>query len=390
MAIPSLTHVVCVTETELIQWFSRGRIHILMDRVFVSGELVDGSIFAACSALKLDDAKARVLVSLSPDWLSIGNLHPAFRSRKILSLPLSAVRELAPTLPQYRRRLESFNLPMAEWSAEEEWNLWLVDQSAHERETALIDVAVKNSYESSIFLLGNDLVGKIIRIVTRPQSHAIVSTDLLDGWMLLISRRDEILKKLRFEGHNDRSSFFRESFLQISCQCYGCELSNPPDLPSKDSGWVLQDLCPETINYIKNESWPCDLKLSPGLNLFVAATYLRIFDELFYGSADWKIVSDLIQFIKNFMNRDYADMLTLAVLGSYSADEIRSLDLRDVFKNQDSNLAASTDLHAIGQATPIDLVHPTDPVVSTAQGGNSCGEIGIAKTENIEGGPSNV
>ena len=49
-----------------------------------------------------------------------------------------------------------------------------------------------------------------------------------------------------------------------------------------------------------------------------------------------------------------------------------------VFKNQDSNPAALTDLHAIGQATPIDLVHPTDPVVSTAQGGNASSFLSLA------------
>ena len=136
MPIPLENHVLCVTESELMQWVSRGRIHLLMDRILLPGEPRDGSLFAACSAIKLDDAKARVLVSLTPQWLVAEHFHPTFRSRKIFSLPISMVSEVAPTLSQYRRRLDAFKLKISDWCAEEDSGLKL---NLHPRASASIN-----------------------------------------------------------------------------------------------------------------------------------------------------------------------------------------------------------------------------------------------------------
>ncbi len=139
MAIPFDLDLVCIGEGELLQWLARGRLHILRDRIFVAGEVMDGTPFASCAAFKLDDAKARVIVTLKPDWSSDLSHHPDFSSKAILSLPLPTIREVAPTLPQYKRRLEATHLKIADWTAEEEWEDWLLTQGIHERHVSISD-----------------------------------------------------------------------------------------------------------------------------------------------------------------------------------------------------------------------------------------------------------
>ena len=331
MPIPAENHVACITESELMQWVARGRIHLLMDRVFLPGEAKEAALFAACSALKLDDAKARVLVSLWPDWLNADNLHPACGSKKIFSLPISFVKEVAPTLPQYRRRLEAFQLKISDWTAEEEWDQWLVQQSAHERVSALLDITFNYGVNSDFFNDGSNTLDSMARLVMRPNSHKITSTKVLENWIKIVLNRDDILHRLRFEGHSDRTSFFYASLRYVALHCYGHVITPIVELPHADRGWISTDISPDiddALNNLLEDAPHCG---ASNKNLFIASIYLRCFDELNYGAEDWTTVTDLIQLVRTELNDLDADLLASSLLLSYTPEKIRTLNFRALF-----------------------------------------------------------
>ena len=331
MPIPLENHVVCVTESELMQWVSRGRIHLLMDRILLPSEPRDGSLFAACSALKVDDAKARVLVSLKPQWLVAEHFHPTFRSRKIFSLPISMVSELAPPLPQYRRRLDVFKLKISDWSAEEEWDNWLVDQSSHERVSALRDIASSSGLESPIFNGSTSTLDEIIRLVMRPNSHKIGLSEIPGDWIQIVAKRDQILGTLRFEGHSDRTSFFSASLRQIALHCYERAIAQAIELLPADRGWVRADL-PNNLIEAVSKLLPDDISENlSGKSLLLGSIYLRCFDELNYGAEDWTIVEDLVQLVRTLVDGSQADLLALSLISAYSPDKLRALNIRPLF-----------------------------------------------------------
>ncbi len=153
---------------------------------------------------------------------------------------------------------------------------------------------------------------------------------LLD-WCRLLQHRDDILKKLRFDGHGDRSSFFQSSLQEYILRSYGIDDLLIPTIPSSDVGWKFSDLNVAILSDISIAQKEWNSKTCSSLPLLVAASYFRIFDEIFYGQSDWKIVFNLLRFLKYSVDSHQADLLTLAVLGSFSADEIRGLKLYQKF-----------------------------------------------------------
>ena len=88
--------VVCISYIELGQWIRRQRIHILADRLIevVHKDLgnVDLSIFASSEMLKLEDAKARVLVVLREKTIVDFQRHPFCIQKNVLDISRESIK----------------------------------------------------------------------------------------------------------------------------------------------------------------------------------------------------------------------------------------------------------------------------------------------------------
>jgi hypothetical protein len=320
--------LVCVTESELMQWQARGLMHLAADRILPAGSN-KSALFALAPLVKLDDAKARVVINLTMKWRDGNVMHPKFQLPNLLCVDWDQILSIAPVLPQYRRRLESFNLPIEEWNISELWDEWLVTQGSYERLRCLQSSLCKLSFNAGEFLANEILLEQIIKTVARPNSTAFISSDVPRGWKTLFENRDGILKKLRFDGHSDRMSFLESSVREI-LQLNGCSQSDfklDELVTQQDYGWKFQDLTLPVLNSINRYGGDKPNSMDHQISPIFGAIYLRLYDEIFYGQANWNLCFNLLRFSKYSLDSDQADFLTVAIFASFSAEEIRSLDL---------------------------------------------------------------
>lgn len=324
--------LVCVTEGELLQWKARGLMHLAAGRVIPSG-YNKSSLFALAPLIKLDDAKARVVVNLASGWSDEDITHPIYGLSNLISIPWDQIKSIAPVMPQFRRRLENFGLYVEEWDISELWSEWLFTQGCYERLKMLQITLRKIGFNSNDFLSDTSLIGEIVKMVVRPNAKESVSSILPIGWKTLLRNRDEILKKLRFDGHADRLSFLESSILEIikinGYESTGFKLHE--EYPEKDFGWEFQDLTTQILEVINRFGGDCPLSMDNKVSLVFGAIYLRLYDELFYGQKNWKLCFNLLRFAKYSLDSQQADLLTIAILASYSADELLALDLPTTF-----------------------------------------------------------
>lgn len=324
--------LVCVTESELMQWQSRGLMHLAADRILPAGSN-KSALFALAPLLKLDDAKARVVVHLAENWREGNVIHPKFQQPNLLCLDWDQIQSIAPVLPQFRRRLESFCLPLEKWDLSEMWDEWLVTQGCYERLRCLQSSLCKLSFNAKEFLANETLLEQIIMTVVRPNSTAYISSDMPRGWKTLFENRDEILKKLRFEGHSDRTSFLESSVREI-LHLNGCSQSdfNYNSLVTlQDRGWQFEDLNSLVIGFINSYGGDAPNSMDQQISPIFGAIYLRLYDEIFYGQRNWNLCFNLLRFAKYSLESHQADILTIAIFSSFAAEDILTLDLREKF-----------------------------------------------------------
>ena len=318
--------LICVTESELLQWRSRGLMHVAADRV-TSG-LTNASLFALAPLLKIDDAKSRVIVNLGKNFGKSEALHPSFQNADVLSIFWSQIRSISPVIPQFKRRLEDFNLPIEEWDLTQLWDEWLVTQSCYERTEALRMVLGRLGFNSTEFVADALVLSAIVRTALRPGE----STDPLpvpDGWRTLLQNRDGILKKLRFSGHCDRTSFLEASISEL-VRINGADPSGSVlegFIEARESGWQFQDLSDQALQSLLKLSGASPFSMEEKVSLVFGAIYLRLFDELFYGQKNWRLCFNLLRFAKYSLDSRQADFLTAFLAASFPSEELRGLDL---------------------------------------------------------------
>lgn len=334
--------LICVTESELLQWRSRGLMHVAADRV-TSG-LTNASLFALAPLLKIDDAKSRVIVNLGRNFSKVEALHPSFQNSGVLSIVWGQIKSISPVVPQFRRRLEDFNLPLEEWDLSQLWDEWLVTQSCYERTEALKIGLGKLGFNDAKFTADTLMLSSIVRAALRPGEPTDPSP-VPHGWRTLVRNRDGILRKLRFDGHSDRTSFLGASISEIvrinGADPSGSELEGLVE--ARESGWRFQDLSGQALDSIYKLSGFSPFSMEERVSLVFGAVYLRLFDELFYGQKNWRLCFNLLRFAKYSLDSRQTDFLTAFIAASFSAEELRGLDLQALFYQQlDSNLDADS------------------------------------------------
>jgi hypothetical protein len=209
------------------------------------------------------------------------------------------------------------------------WEEWLVSQGCYERLEAIKSILKKIGFNDSSFLSDSRFLYAIIVAVVRPQSALALSLDIPTGWRSIFQNRDEILKKLRFEGHSDRVSFLEASLSEIrKLNDVGADhfkFSEP--MPNRDSGWQFQDLSSSVLDEISRVDINDPLCMRHRVSPMFGAAYLRLYDELFYGRQSWLICFNLLRFLKYSVASQETDILTVSILASYPPEDLRALDL---------------------------------------------------------------
>jgi hypothetical protein len=314
MTIKARGLITCISYIELSQWIRRGRIHILPQRIIsYKGDIskeVDLSIFASGEMLKLEDAKARILVVLNEKNIKSFEHHPFCISKNILDIPLESIKGIAPILERYRRNLSEYDLPILDWAADEEWDDWLIWQGAHEKIFAIKRLFLKIGYSSNFFERPMKDLYSLAKISFRPEMLVEDIPPGFENWISLLKARDSVLQKLRVDGFCGTTEFFTRSILEYLHQTTpGVEVQlQVNDCQVSERGWMPSDLGEAYISYIKNLTEKNSLRTNIRVEsenscfLLLVAAYLRIFDELHYGVKDWKMVSKILSFIKFYMN----------------------------------------------------------------------------------------
>jgi len=320
---PQLTFpVVCISESELLQWVARGRIHLLLDRV-MQDPLVEGvldvSLFASCPVLKLDDAKGRVWVSLNIDSVNGSRAHPYAHCKNVLDLPVTEIQAVGSILPQYKRRLENLTLPISDATLEAEWHAWIGIQGAYERYCVIQDIYRKIGYK-----LPKTLDTDAIRMAMRPKDQSSVKSSGLTAWKNLIVHRDEILQQLRFEGHAGEKTFLAASVASL-IKVGGAEIELPPalNMVKGEGPWEIKDISHEILNDLQRLNAQTNLELP----IFIGAAYLQSFDELHYGNKNWQSILSITRFCKYTVSDVNATELLFFILSSLSAEVLLAENL---------------------------------------------------------------
>lgn len=320
-------NLICITESELAQWVSRRYFDGLSSRVIAGCEAVTSDLFSSAPYLKLEDSRGRIIVNLHSDWLALSTRVMTAPSIEVLSIPIEAVAEIAPTMEQYAKRLASYQLPIAGWSAEQAWDKWLVDQAVMEVHRAIVNVTQKIGCFDQDFLVDSDRLDAIIRKTLRPGS-TVDQDQLLKGWTSVFEQRDSLMQLLRFDGHLDSTSMLKASAEKICSTLHNQTIQFNFDLAKEDRGWLLRDVSSKILSElsdIDNQNLHTHNSSLPPL--FCVSTYLRGYDEIHFGNKDWRTVFNLFRLAKYSVSSEHADILLVSLLASLKAEEIYSANL---------------------------------------------------------------
>ena len=131
-------NLICITESELAQWVSRKYFDTLSARVLTGQENITRDVFSTSPYLKLDDARGRIVINLKDDWKHASHKVSTVENIDVITIPLDAIAEIAPTMDQYAKKLAVYELPIAKWSIEKIWDEWLINQAVSETYRATV------------------------------------------------------------------------------------------------------------------------------------------------------------------------------------------------------------------------------------------------------------
>jgi hypothetical protein len=324
-------NLICITESELAQWVSRKYFDTLSARVITEQENVTRDIFSTSPYLKLDDARGRIVVNLKNTWKHTSYKISTAKNIELVSIPIDAIAEIAPTMDQYAKRLETYQLSIAKWSVEKVWDEWLINQAVSETYRAAVTEINKIGCVDKETISNENLIKAIIEKSLRPN---IVSDkeSVLIGWDKVFEQRDDWIHALRVNGHLDSTRMLKASIEIINNGTTNDSIDFDLQLSDEERGWEFQDVTREALEYFsKHDSARIQLQTFATPPLFCIAAYLRLYDEIHNGNKDWRVVFNLLRFTKYSVNSFHADVLTIALLGSLKAEEIYSLGLRDLY-----------------------------------------------------------
>jgi hypothetical protein len=324
-------NLICITESELAQWVSRKNFDTLSARVITEQETVTRDIFSTSPYLKLDDARGRIVVNLKDNWNHTTHRIITAKNIDVVSIPLDAIAEIAPTMDQYAKRLETYKLPIAKWSVEKIWDEWLINQAVFETYRAIVFEINKIGCVDKETISNEKLIKAIIEKSLRP-NIAFGKESVLLGWEKIFELRDDWIQALRVKGHLDNTSMLKESIELINNGITNHSLNFDLQIIDEERGWEFQDITPETLEHFSNhDSASIELETSTVPPLFCIAAYLRLYDEIHNGNKDWRVVFNLLRFTKYSVSSLHADVLAIALLATLKAEEIYSLRLRDLY-----------------------------------------------------------
>ena len=324
-------NLICITESELAQWVSRKYFDSLSARVITKQKTVTRDIFSTFPYLKLDDARGRIVVNLKDTWKYTSHKISTAKNIDVVSIPLDAIAEIAPTMDQYAKRLETYKLPIAKWSVEKIWDEWLINQAVSERYRAVVTEIKKIGCVDKQTTSNENLIKAIIEKSLRPNIASEKESVLL-GWEKVFEQRDDWIQALRVKGHLDSTRMLKASIEIINDGITNHSLNFDLQINEEERGWEFQDVTRETLEYFsKHDSASIQLQTFATPPLFCVAAYLRLYDEIHNGNKDWRVVFNLLRFTKYSVSSLHADVLTIALLGSLKAEEIYSLGLRDLY-----------------------------------------------------------
>ena len=324
-------NLICITESELAQWVSRKNFDTLSARVITEQETVTRDIFSTSPYLKLDDARGRIVVNLKDTWKYTSHKISTAKNIDVVSISLDAIAEIAPTMDQYAKRLETYKLPIAKWSVENIWDEWLINQAVSETYRATVFEINKIGCVDKETISNENLIKAIIEKSLRPNIASGKESVLL-GWEKVFEQRDDWIQALRVKGHLDSTRMLKASIEIINDGITNDSLNFDLQINKEERGWEFQDVSRETLEYFsKHDSARIQLQTFATPPLFCVAAYLRLYDEIHNGNKDWRVVFNLLRFTKYSVSSLNADVLTIALLGSLKAEEIYSLGLRDLY-----------------------------------------------------------
>ena len=324
-------NLICITESELAQWVSRKNFDTLSARVITEQETVTRDIFSTSPYLKLDDARGRIVVNLKDTWKHSSHRIITAKNIDVVSIPLDAISEIAPTMDQYAKRLATYKLPIAKWSIEKIWDEWLINQAVSETYRATVFEINKIGCVDKETISNENLIKAIIEKSLRPNIVSGKESVLL-GWEKVFEQRDDWIQALRIKGHLDSTRMLKASIEIINDGITNHSLNFDLQINEEERGWEFQDVTREALEYFsKHDSARIQLQTFATPPLFCIAAYLRLYDEIHNGNKDWRVVFNLLRFTKYSISSLHADVLTIALLGSLKAEEIYSLGLRDLY-----------------------------------------------------------
>ena len=324
-------NLICITESELAQWVSRKNFDTLSARVLIEQENITRDVFSTSPYLKLDDARGRIVVNLKDDWKHTSQKISTVENIDVITIPLDAIAEIAPTMDQYAKRLETYQLSIAKWSVEKVWDEWLINQAVSETYRAAVTEINKIGCVDKETISNEKLIKAIIKKSLRPNMGSGEESVLM-GWEKVFEQRDDWIQALRTHGHLDSTRMFKASIELLSNRISNHSLDFDFQVNDEERGWEFQDVTEETLEHFSNHDSARikeeNFTVPP---LFCMAAYLRLYDEIHNGNKDWRVVFNLLRFTKYSVSSFHADVLTIALIGSLKAEEIYSLGLRDLY-----------------------------------------------------------
>ncbi len=295
--------VTCISSIEMGQWVRRGRIHLLADRILSRNSLNtqddDFSVFASAEMLKLEDAKARILVYFKKEDLITFSKHPCCKNKEIFDIPIERITGIGPVLKKYKTNLVDYGLVILDIAVDDVWDKWIFFQDSYEKIYAIENLYKKIKIKSNIFRVNNAALQKIIQISQRPQTPFDDTSNVINNWIKLIHCRDEVLQQLRTNGHCGRTSFVSASVeLSISLifnKSFQIALPNENRL---DRAINRNDFSEDTILLFCHKA--NELGFSSPLFLMQLVIYLYAFDEIHYGQKKWEPIIELIKMVRNY------------------------------------------------------------------------------------------
>ena len=294
-------------------------------------EIMTHDIFSTSPYLKIDDARGRIVVSLKENWKHTSQKISTGKNIDVVSIPLDAIAEIAPSMDQYAKRLETYKLPIAKWSIEKVWDEWLINQAVSETYRAAVTEINKIGCVDKETISNEKLIKAIIKKSLRPNMGSGEESVLM-GWEKVFEQRDDWIQALRTQGHLDSTRMFKASIELISNRISNHSLDFDFQVNDEERGWEFQDVTEETLEHFSNhDSARIKQENFTVPPLFCMAAYLRLYDEIPNGNKDWRVVFNLLRFTKYSVSSFHADVLTIALIGSLKAEEIYSLGLRDLY-----------------------------------------------------------